>query len=84
MEPSSGNGAFYIMTKKSIKRAEADAGLIFTAYNLRRLINIIGLKSLISYLREALPVIFTYITLISGKTNQFKLSDYWIKLPINF
>ncbi len=30
------------MTKKTIKRATADVGLIFTAYNLRRILNIIG------------------------------------------
>jgi len=35
-------GFNYIMTKKSIKRATADVGLIFTAYNLRRILNIIG------------------------------------------
>jgi hypothetical protein len=30
------------MTKKTIKRASADVGLMFTAYNLRRILNIIG------------------------------------------
>ncbi len=44
-------GFSYIMTKKYIKRAEADVGLIFTAYNLRRLINIVGIKELKKYLR---------------------------------
>jgi len=77
-------GFNYIMTKKSIKRAEADVGLIFTAYNFRRLINIIGLKQLMSYLREVLSIILTYITLILRKTSQFKLSDYWIKITHQF
>jgi hypothetical protein len=39
-------GFSYIMTKKSIKRATADVGLIFTAYNLRRIMNIIGKEGL--------------------------------------
>ena len=43
-------GFNYIMTKKTIKRAEADAGFIFTAYNFRRILNIIGIEALRSYL----------------------------------
>ena len=39
-------GYDYIMTKKKKKHASADVGFIFIAYNLRRLINIIGTKSL--------------------------------------
>jgi adenine-specific DNA glycosylase len=39
-------GFNYIMTKKSIKRATADVGLVFTAYNLRRILNIIGIDAL--------------------------------------
>jgi len=34
-------GFYYIMTKKTIKHASADVGLIFTAYNLRRIFNLI-------------------------------------------
>jgi len=47
-------GFYYIMTKKSIKRASADVGLIFTAYNLRRIMNIIGLEKLVAYLKALL------------------------------
>ena len=43
-------GFHYILTKKYIERAEADFGFIMTAYNLRRLINIIGRESLVKYL----------------------------------
>ena len=39
-------GFYYISTKKGMKRASADVGLIFTVFNLRRLINIIGIDSL--------------------------------------
>jgi len=42
---------YYIMTKRTIKRATADVGLIFTAYNLRRIMNLIDPKTLKKYLR---------------------------------
>ena len=40
------------MTKKGIKRAGAGVGLIFTAFNLRRLMNIIDKNSLKMFLQE--------------------------------
>ena len=59
-------GFNYIMTKKFIKRAEADVGLIFTIYNLRRLINLIGFEALQNYLKQVLSLfIATILTLIS-------------------
>jgi transposase len=39
-------GFSYIMTKKTMKRASADVGLIFVVYNLRRIMNIIGPQKL--------------------------------------
>jgi transposase len=42
---------YYIMTKKTIKHASADVGLIFTAYNLRRLFNLIDQNVLKQYLK---------------------------------
>lgn len=45
-------GFYYIMTKKGIKRASADVGLIFTAFNLRRLMNIIDKNALKQFLKE--------------------------------
>jgi len=41
----------YIMTKRGINRASADIGLIFTAYNLRRIFNLTDHKHLKQYLR---------------------------------
>lgn len=35
---------YYIMTKKTIHHASADVGLIFTAFNLRRIFNTIDLN----------------------------------------
>lgn len=45
-------GFYYIMTKKTIKRASADVGFMFTAFNLRRLINIIGKNEFKDYLER--------------------------------
>jgi transposase len=42
---------YYIMTKKTIKHASADVGLIFTAYNLRRIFNLIDQNLLKQYLK---------------------------------
>jgi transposase len=42
---------YYVMTKKTIKHASADVGLIFTAYNLRRLFNLIDQNLLKQYLK---------------------------------
>ena len=44
-------GFNYIITKKYIQRAEADFGFIMTAYNLRRIINIIGARNLGKYMK---------------------------------
>ena len=46
-------GFNYILSKKGIARASADVGLMLIAYNLRRLINILG----ISAFRKALTII---------------------------
>lgn len=59
-------GFNYIITKKYIKRAEADFGFIMTAYNLRRIINIVGMKRL----REYMASIFSVLCSVF---NRFKL-----------
>jgi transposase len=57
---------YYIMTKKSIKHASADVGLIFTAFNLRRIFNLID-KNI---LKEYLKVLFCFLSLTGTR---FKL-----------
>ncbi len=44
-------GFNYILTKKYKQRAKADVGLMFIAYNLRRIINILGKEVFKEYLR---------------------------------
>jgi len=73
-------GFSYIMTKKTIKRAEADVGLIVTAYNLSRIINIISVKTLMAYLTEVLLIIFAQKGLFAVKTNQYKLPKFWKRI----
>jgi Pyruvate/2-oxoacid:ferredoxin oxidoreductase delta subunit len=53
-------GFDHIMTKKTIERASADVGLIFTAYSLRRIFNILGF----SLLREFLEILAFCINVI--------------------
>jgi hypothetical protein len=45
-------GFSYILTKKYKKRASADVGLMFIAYNIRRIMNILGKDELKKYLKE--------------------------------
>lgn len=42
---------YYSMTKKKIKHEAADVGLIFSAYNLRRIFNLIEPDPLKQYLK---------------------------------
>ena len=48
---------YYIMTKRSIQHASADVGMIFTAYNLRRILNILD-KNLLKAFLKALGSLF--------------------------
>jgi transposase len=52
-------GFSYIMTKKGSQRASADVGFIFIAYNLRRIINILGKEELRKYLEELIDLILS-------------------------
>ncbi len=53
-------GFSYIMTKRSKQRASADVGFIFIAYNLRRIMNILGIHVFKQYL-IALSVLIAFI-----------------------
>jgi len=49
-------GFNYIVTKKGMQRANADVGFMMIAYNLRRMINILGIERLREYLASLLAV----------------------------
>jgi hypothetical protein len=71
-------GFSYIMTKKGTGRASADVGLMMTAYNLRRIFNILGVELLREYLEYCIDLfwskiaaferILTYMPVLVGKT----------------
>ena len=48
----------YIITKRGIDRASADVGFMFTAYNLRRIFNLIDKKALKEYMRALIPCFY--------------------------
>ena len=53
-------GFYYIMTKKTIRHASADVGLIFTAFNLRRILNLIDQNTLKKYLKVLACFYFSF------------------------
>jgi transposase len=65
-------GFYYVITKKGIKRAAADVGFMFIAYNLRRLMNIIDPTEFKKFLRELVFLFFQIKSLI--KAIIFKIS----------
>ena len=60
---------YYIMTKKTIKHASADVGLIFTAYNLRRIFNLIDQNELKQYLKVLALLFWTIKVLFKAFCN---------------
>jgi Transposase and inactivated derivatives len=59
-------GFSYILTKKGIARASSDVGLMFIAYNLRRIGNILTLEVLKEYLKAVASMYFDILGLIRG------------------
>ncbi|MCK5777011.1 MAG: IS1182 family transposase [Bacteroidales bacterium] len=64
-------GFDHIMTKITIERASADVGLIFTAYSLRRIFNILGFSLLQDYLKNLVLFINAIIYAIKHKKLKF-------------
>jgi transposase len=81
-------GFYYVITKKGIKRASADVGLMFIAYNLRRLMNIIDttlfkkfLKELAAYFSPITRSIKAFVFKISYPKKKESLSISYFDLP---
>lgn len=68
-------GFYYIMTKKTKKRASADVGMMFTAFNLRRIMNIVD-KNVFKKFLEELAFLFQEIS------NNIKAFAFKIGFPI--
>jgi ABC-type phosphate/phosphonate transport system ATPase subunit len=63
------------MIKKGVKRASADVGLIFTAFNLRRIMNIIDKNTLKKFLQE-LGFLFSIKSTSPKQNKAFKLIPF--------
>ena len=72
-------GFNYIITKKYFERAEADFGLIMTAYNLRRIFNIVGIKKLMKHLSASYRVFKLKNTILKQKSSFFNQSIIKLK-----
>jgi hypothetical protein len=66
---------YYIMTKKTIKHASADVGLIFSAYNLRRIFNLIDQNLLKQYLKVLAPFFDDFTALFNAFYVKFSFEN---------
>ena len=71
-------GFDHIMTKKTMKHASADVGFIFIAYNLKRILKIIGIDALM----ELLVSILVFLRLFSHQPPKkqgqlFQITTFW-------
>lgn len=66
---------YYIMTKKTIQHASADVGLIFTAYNLRRIFNIVDKNALKACLKGLNLNFWLYIAHFKAISSSFFFKD---------
>lgn len=73
-------GFYFVSTKKGIKHASADVGLMFTAFNLRRLMNIIPKNVFKKFLSELASLFFDIIASLT----LFKARLFSCIFPYNF
>ncbi|MBE9481974.1 MAG: IS1182 family transposase, partial [Bacteroidetes bacterium] len=66
-------GFNYILTKKGKKRASADVGLMFVAYNIRRIMNILGKNELKKYLKVLILLILAIYRQKWAKLSRFNI-----------
>lgn len=77
-------GFCHVLTKKGIHRASADVGLMFIAYNFRRIVNILGKTVLKTYL-EALAFLFLWIlTCVKRFTSKMRTQNLLIDFVMQF
>ena len=77
-------GFNYILTKQGMDRASSDVGLMFVAYNLRRLINILGFDIFKSYLKLLISIIMTFSKAIRSILRHFLSPAYIPKFVSGF
>ena len=72
-------GFSYIMTKKTMKHASADVGLIFIVYNLKRIMNILGINRLKEYLKAFILDIIKIIYFVKSVFSRNKNETYYFE-----
>jgi hypothetical protein len=72
-------GFNFIITKKYIERAEADFGFTMIAYNLRRVINIIGMDRFKQYMESIFPFFWSKTALLKPLLSVFATLKLQIK-----
>jgi transposase len=72
-------GYSYILTKKGKARASADVGFMFTAYNLRRIINILGADMFKKYLKVLVLCFLKIFALLGLNKLNFKRGIFYNK-----
>lgn len=77
-------GFNHIITKKGMEKAAADVGLMFIAYNLRRIINILGKQALKEYLRILVSSFLLLINRIRVILSRFKEFVFSCKINLPF
>ncbi len=77
-------GFSYISTKKGKQRASADVGFMFIAYNLRRIMNIVGKNALKKYLEVLVLLISRIYCPIRFKISLLKAIKYLHKILTSY
>jgi len=72
-------GFNYIMTRKTMERASADVGLIMIAYNLKRLISIMGISRLIALLIASFSHLWALCGTIKTKIMAWSFMELLLK-----
>lgn len=82
-------GYSYVLSKKGIARASADVGLMLVAYNLRRLLNILGMQTVMAYIQARAALLICSSTKVSVRLQRYmeniiiSLNYYFIYIKIN-
>jgi len=74
-------GFYYIITKKGMKRASADVGFMFVAYNLRRLMNMIDKNMLTKFLKELVALFIQKTGQSKAIRTVLRLYNFIMQLP---
>ena len=77
-------GFSYISTKKGKQRASADVGFMFIAYNLRRIINIVGINAIKKYLEVLVLSVSRIYHTIRLKISLLKAINYLHKILTSY